>query len=209
MKILTIDIGGSKLKMLATGQTEPRKAPTGKTFTPSKLLDAVKELASDWEYDAVSIGFPGISGHHGPKSEPGNLGPGWVGFDFASAFERPVKIANDAAMQALGSYEGGRMLFLGFGTGVGAAVIADRVIFPMELSHLPWKGERKKLGDMLGAEALRRLGGRTWRRIVAITATRLQAAFLVDYVVVGGGNAKRLRDLPPNVRLGHNLTAFR
>jgi polyphosphate glucokinase len=208
-KILSIDIGGTHLKILATGETEPRKAESGPHHTPSKMVAAVKRLAKGWNYDAVSIGFPGLAGPSGPQSEPGNLGNGWVGFDFTAAFGRPVKIANDAAMQALGSYAGGRMLFLGLGTGVGAALIAERAIVPMELSELPWRRTRSTLGDLLSAKGLEGAGVRHWRQIVDVVACRLMKAFLVDYVVIGGGNAKKLKDLPHGLRLGHNLAAFR
>ncbi len=183
--------------------------PSGKTLTPARMVRAVKKLARDWDFDAVSIGFPGIAGLSGPASEPGNLGHGWVGFDFAAAFERPVKVANDAAMQALGSYDGGRMLFLGLGTGVGAALIAEKAIVPMELSELPWNKRAETIGDVLSSAGLKRIGARRWRRIVDLVTRRMMKAFLVDYVVIGGGNAKKLKKLPHGVRLGHNLTAFR
>jgi predicted NBD/HSP70 family sugar kinase len=207
-KILVIDIGGTKAKILASGQTEPRKASSGKTLTPGKMVEKIKALASDWEYEAVSIGYPGLVGIHGPRSEPGNLGPGWVGFNFALAFERPVRVINDAAMQALGSYEGGRMLFLGLGTGLGSALIAENAILPMELGQLPAR-DGGNLGAMLGKKGLDRLGKEAWIEAVKETVTSLMAAFVVDYTVLGGGNAKKLKGLLPAVRLGHNLTAFR
>jgi polyphosphate glucokinase len=206
--ILTIDIGGTKVKILATGQTEPRKAPTGKDFTPSRLVETVRTLAHEWDYEAVTIGYPGLVGPHGPRSEPGNLGPGWVGFDFASAFNKPVKMVNDAAMQALGSYEGGRMLFLGLGTGLGSALITGHVVVPLELGRLPYDGERT-FGEVLGRRGLARIGKGEWRRAVRKTVTFLMSAFVADYVVIGGGNAKNVKDLAPGSRLGHNLTAFR
>jgi hypothetical protein len=208
--ILTVDIGGTKVKILATGQTEPRKAPSGKDFTPARLVETVRALAHDWEYEAVSIGYPGQVGSHGPRAEPGSLGPGWVGFDFAAAFGKPVKMVNDAAMQALGSYEGGRMLFLGLGTGLGSALITGHVIVPMELGRLPFDLERS-LGDVLGRRGLERLGKGEWRKAVNRAVTTLMGAFLTDYLVVGGGNAKhvKVKELPPGARLGHNLTAFR
>lgn len=208
-KILAIDIGGTNLKVLARGQTEARKAPSGPELTPSKMVSTAKKLAKGWSYDAVSVGFPGLAGRSGPQSEPGNLGSGWVGFDYAAAFGKPVKVANDAAMQALGSYEGGRMLFLGLGTGLGAALIADKAIVPMELSELPWRRARATLGDVLSVRGLEHIGLRRWRKNVALVACRLMKVFLVDYVVIGGGNAKNLKELPHGVRLGHNLTAFR
>jgi len=206
--ILVIDIGGTKVKMLAKGQTEPRKVPSGKQFTPAKLVEAIRLLPGDWEYDAISIGYPGQVGAHGPRSEPGNLGPGWVGFDFSAALDKPVKIINDAVMQALGSYDGGRMLFLGLGTGLGSALIAGQVIVPLELGRLRYDDDRM-LGEVLGRRGLEAIGRRSWRRAVTATITTMMHAFLADYVVIGGGNAKMVKELPPGVRLGNNLTAFR
>ncbi len=206
--VLVVDIGGTKVKILATGQTEPRKAPTGRDFTPAKLVETVRALANDWEYEAISIGCPALVGPHGPRSEPGNLGPGWVGFDYAAAFGKPVKMVNDAAMQALGSYEGGRMLFLGLGTGLGSALIAGHVIIPLELGRL-LHDPQQTLGEVLGRKGMERQGKGAWREAVVRTVTALMGAFVADYVVVGGGNAKRLKDLPPGARRGHNLTAFR
>jgi predicted NBD/HSP70 family sugar kinase len=208
-RILSVDVGGTKIKALATGNTEPRKAPSGRRFTPKAMVLAVKQLAKGWTYDAVSIGIPSLVGHAGPKSEPGNLGGGWVGFDYAAAFGLPVKVMNDAAMQALGSYEGGRMLFIGLGTGVGAAMIAENAIVPLELGDLPWNRHRESLHDVLGREGLRRFGLAEWRRVVGTALVKLMHAFIADYVVIGGGNAKRLRSLPHGIRRGHNLTAFR
>jgi polyphosphate glucokinase len=209
LKILVVDIGGTNIKVLVSGASEPRKAPSGKRLTPGDMITAVKKLARGWSYDAVSIGYPGVAGQAGPKSEPGNLGKGWVGFDFAAAFERPVKVANDAAMQALGSYDGGRMLFLGVGTGLGSALITDRTIIPLELGELPWNRDRETLGDALSAGGFERLGARAWRKVVAFAASRLMKALLLDYVVIGGGNAKKLDQLPHGLRIGHNQTAFR
>jgi hypothetical protein len=206
--ILSVDIGGTKVKILATGQTKPRKAPSGREFTPARLVETVRALAHDWEYEAVSIGLPALVGPQGPRSEPGNLGPGWVGFDFAAAFGKPVKMVNDAAMQALGSYEGGRMLFLGLGTGLGSTLITGHVIVPLELGRLMFDGERT-LGEVLGRRGLERLGKGEWRKAVHKTATTLMQAFVADYVVIGGGNAKNIKEPPPGARLGHNLTAFR
>lgn len=206
-KILVVDIGGSKIKVLASGQTEPRKAVSGKRLTPAKMLDIVKELTGDWDFDGVSIGYPGMVGSHGPRSEPGNLGAGWVGFNFAAAFDRPVRVINDAAMQALGSYEGGRMLFLGLGTGLGSALIVENDIIPLELGQLQHKDGR--LGDVLGKKGLERLGKSAWAEAVAEAVAALTLAFVVDYVVLGGGNAKKMKGLLPGIHLGHNLTAFR
>jgi polyphosphate glucokinase len=206
--ILAIDIGGTKIKILATGQTEPRKAPSGKEFTPARLVETVRSLAHDWDYEAISIGLPALVGPQGPRSEPGNLGPGWVGFDFAAAFGKPVKMVNDAAMQALGSYEGGRMLFLGLGTGLGSTLITGHVIVPLELGRLLYDG-RRTLGEVLGRRGLDRLGKGEWRKAVHKVVTTLMHAFVVDYVVIGGGNAKHIKEPPPGARRGHNLTAFR
>src|SRR5581483_1960484 len=172
--------------------TEPRKAPSGKGFTPTKLVETVRELADDWKYDALSIGYPGLVGPHGPRSEPGNLGPGWVGFDFAAAFGKPVKMINDAAMQALGSYEGGRMLFLGFGTGLGSALISGHVIVPLELGRMMFDGEQT-LGQVPGRRGLKRIGKSAWRKAVDKTVSAFARAFITDYIVLGGGNAKQLK----------------
>jgi polyphosphate glucokinase len=206
---LVIDIGGTKLKILATGETEPRQVPSGPDLTPAEMVTEVRRLAADWDYECISIGLPGQVGDHGPRSEPGNLGAGWVGFDYAAAFERPVRIINDASMQALGSYDGGRMLFLGLGTGLGSALIAENVIVSLELGQLAVDGEDETLGLRLGREGLKRTGKKAWRKAVAEAVHMLTAVFLVDYVVLGGGNAKEFKDPPPGARLGHNLTAFR
>ena len=208
-KILSIDIGGSKVKFLATGETEPRKLPSGKDLSPSRMVAEVCKASRDWKFNAVSIGIPGPVGLNGPISEPGNLGPGWVGFDYAAAFECPVRIVNDAAMQALGSYDGGRMLFLGLGTGLGSVLIVDHTVVPLELGELAYKAGHT-LALRLGRAALEEKGKKKWRERVLDIVPSLQRAFLADYVVLGGGNSKLVREpLPPNVRLGHNLTAFR
>jgi polyphosphate glucokinase len=207
-RILAVDVGGTKVKILASGETEPRKAKSGDKLTPEKMVDEVRKLAKGWRYDAVSIGLPAQVGPNGPLHEPGNLGPGWVGFDFAAAFDCPVRIVNDAAMQALGSYEGGRMLFLGLGTGVGSALIVDHVLVTLELGDLQL--EEGSVSDILGRDALEKDGKKAWRKSVLALVPPLQKAFLADYVVLGGGNAKHMgKKLPPGVRLGSNLTAFR
>lgn len=206
--ILAIDVGGSKFKILATGQSEPRRRPTGPGMTPQAMVEAVRDMAADWDYEAVSIGYPGQVGNDGPRSEPGNLGAGWVGFNFPAAFDRPVRILNDAAMQALGSYDGGRMLYLGLGTGLGSTLIAESVIVPLELGQLP-AGRGLTLGEVLGRAGLRRRGKKKWRAEVSRTVSALMAALLADYVVIGGGNVKVLRTPPPGARLSNNLTAFR
>jgi len=206
-RILAIDIGGTSLKLLVTGETEPRHLPSGKRLTPATMVESTLAAAGEWQFDAVSIGYPGLVGQQGPSSEPGNLGPGWVGFNFAAALDRPVRIINDAAMQALGSYEGGRMLFLGLGTGVGSALIAQNVIVPLELGGLPWG--RRALFRVLGREGLKRDGLRAWRQAVEDAVEVLTAAFCVDYVVLGGGNAKRFKRQIRGARISNNLAAFR
>ena len=207
MKILSIDIGGSHVKILCTGQSKPRKIESGKKLTPTALVSAVKKLAAGWRFERVSIGYPGITGRNGPAVEPGNLGHGWVGFDFAAAFELPVKIVNDAAMQALGSYEGGKMLFLGLGTGLGSAMIVDGALVPMELGHLPYRKD-KVFEDFVGAASLKRHGKKKWASHVHDVVDRLIAALEPDYVVLGGGNADKLGALPKKSRLGKNGNAF-
>lgn len=206
--VLSIDIGGSKCKILCSGQTEPRRFLSGRKLTPTMMVEQVKELTRDWAYDVISIGYPGLVGPNGPISEPGNLGPGWVGFDFSAAFDHPVRMMNDAAMQALGSYEGGRMLFLGLGTGVGSTLILDNTIVSLELGELPFDA-KKRVTDVLSRRALDKIGKKKWRAAIDRLVLMLTKAFVVDYVVVGGGNARKLRVLPAGVRLGHNLTAFR
>jgi polyphosphate glucokinase len=205
--VLVVDVGGTNVKMLATGQKEPRKYPSGPTMTPQKMVRIVKEGTRDWKYDCVSLGYPGpiINGH--PLREPHNLGRGWVGFDFGKAFGRPLRIINDAAMQALGSYKGGRMLFLGLGTGLGSAMIVNGILEPMELAHLIYK-HGKTYEDYLGLRGLERAGKKKWRQHVAKITKKLKVALGADYVVLGGGNSKKLKELPPGARLGDNLNAF-
>ncbi|MDQ6674877.1 MAG: ROK family protein [Chloroflexota bacterium] len=207
MDILAIDVGGTHVKVLASGQKEERKVDSGPTMTAAGMVAAVKAMTSDWKYDAVSLGYPGPVVHDVPFKEPANLGQGWVGFDFAAAFGRPTKIINDAAMQALGSYEGGRMLFLGLGTGLGSAMVVDGVVQPMELAHLPYRKQRT-YEQTVGLAALTRWGKKKWRRKVNAVLEELSAALEPDYVVLGGGNVKLLKDLPPKVRLGNNANAF-
>ena len=205
--ILVIDVGGTNVKVLATGQNNSVKIPSGPKMTAKKMVKAVLKAAAGWNYSAVSIGYPGPVIHGRPLSEPHNVGGGWVGFDFQKAFGCPVKLINDAAMQALGIYEGGRMLFLGLGTGLGSAMIADGVLEPMEIAHLPYKKGRT-YEDYLGLRGIERLGKKKWRRQVTQVVTTLKNALGADYVVVGGGNAKLLKKLPPGARLGNNATAF-
>ncbi len=206
MKILVIDIGGTFLKLYTTGHDEPVKVPSGPTLTPKKMVKLVREGTDGWQYSAVSIGYPGPVVHGKPLHEPANLGKGWVGFDFQKAFGCPVKLINDAAMQALGSYRGGRMLFLGLGTGLGSALIVDGVLEPMELAHLPYKNGRT-FEDHVGAAALKRLGEKRWIKSVFDVVAQLQTALQADYVVLGGGNSKRLTKLPRGVYLGDNSNA--
>ena len=205
--VLVVDVGGTHVKVLATRHRAPREIRSGPTMTAREMVKAVKRLVDDWRYDVVSIGYPGVCVHGRPIGEPHNLGPGWVGFDFARAFGRPVRIVNDAAMQALGSYRRGRMLFLGLGTGLGSAMIIDGVLEPMELAHLPYKKGRT-FEDYVGLRGLERLGTKRWRRHVADATERLRAALEADDVVIGGGNAKRLKRLPDGVRVGSNRNAF-
>jgi polyphosphate glucokinase len=207
LKVLVIDVGGTNVKMLASGEKEPRKHPSGPAMTPRKMVQLVKESTRDWEYDCVSLGFPGPIINERPLREPHNLGCGWVGFDFRKAFGCPMKIINDAAMQALGSYEGGRMLFLGLGTGLGSAMIVDGALQPMELAHLLYK-KGKTYEDYLGLRGLKRLGKKKWRKNVAEVTERLKEALDADYVVLGGGNSKLLKKVPPGARLGKNENAF-
>ena len=206
-KVLVIDVGGTNVKLLATGQKEPRRYPSGPSMTPQKMVRLVKKSVSDWKFDCISLGYPGpiINGH--PLREPHNLGRGWVRFNFQKAFSCPVKILNDAAMQAVGSYEGGRMLFLGLGTGLGSAMIVDGILQPMELAHLGYK-KGKTYEDYLGLRGLERMGKKKWRRYVAKIAKSLKIALDADYVVLGGGNSKKLKKLPPGTRLGNNENAF-
>jgi polyphosphate glucokinase len=206
MKVLVVDVGGTHVKVLVTGQTEPRKFLSGPKLTAARMVSGVKKLARDWKYEAVSIGYPGPVLHDRPIADPCNLGHGWVGFKFRAAFGRPVRIVNDAAMQALGSYKGGKMLFLGLGTGLGTALIVDDIVEPMELGHLPYK--KGTYESYVGAQGLKRWGKKKWRRHVADVVARLVAALQPDDVVLGGGNVKKLKELPPNTRAGDNANAF-
>lgn len=206
--VLVIDVGGTHIKVLATGEKEPRKIVSGPKMTGPQMVKQVKQLVRDWKYDCVSIGYPGPVVHGHPIHEPHNLGGGWVGFDFREAFGRPVKIINDAAMQALGSYRGKRMLFLGLGTGLGSAMIADGVLEPMEIAHLSYK-KGKTYEDYLGLRGLERLGKKKWRRHVAEVVRQLTTALEADYVVLGGGNVKKLKTLPAGAVEGNNANAFK
>lgn len=206
MKVLVVDVGGSHVKLLATGRAKPRRFPSGPTLTARQMVAAVKKLAGTWKYDAVALGYPGSVLRNRPVAEPHNLGRGWVGFDFESAFGCPTKVVNDAAMQALGGYKGGKMLYLGLGTGLGTTMIADGIVEPMELGHLPYK--KATYEDYVGSRGLERLGKKKWRRHVARVIACLAAALDPDDVVIGGGNANKLARLPPGFRLGDNANAF-
>jgi hypothetical protein len=208
LKILVLDVGGTHVKILATGHKTLIEIPSGPKMTPRKMVADVRKAIDGWEYAVASIGYPGPVLHDKPVAEPHNLGHGWVGFDFKKALGCPVKIANDAAMQALGHYEGGRMLFLGLGTGLGSALIVDGVLEPMELAHLPYKNGRT-YEDYIGLRGFERLGKKKWRQYVFDVVERLKSALEADYVVLGGGNSKRLKKLPPGARLGDNANAFR
>jgi polyphosphate glucokinase len=206
MRVLVVDVGGTNVKILVTGEKTPRKFPSGPKLTPRKLVAGVKELAGDWKYDAVAIGYPGVVKNGRITVEPHNLGRRWVGFDFKAAFGRPVRVINDAAMQALGSYKHGVLLFLGLGTGLGAALVAEGVVIPMELAHLSFKNGTYE--DYVGLRALRRLGKKKWQKHVEFGVSRLIQALLPDDVVLGGGNTKKLKKLPPGCRPGDNANAF-
>jgi len=207
VKVLAIDVGGTHVKMLVSGASTPRAFESGAALTPAQMVKQVKRMTADWSFDAISIGFPGMVVHDRIAVEPAHLGRGWVGFDFAAAFGRPVKLVNDAVMQALGSDAGGRMLFLGLGTGLGSAMIVDHRVEPMELAHLPYRKGRT-YEDYVGVSGLKRLGERKWRKHVWAVVGLLRAALEPDYVVVGGGNARKLGRPPKGVRLGQNENAF-
>lgn len=203
--VLVIDIGGSFIKLYSDGDT-PEKFESSRDLTPKQLVSRAKEVTKDWEYDAVSIGYPGRVDHNGPTAEPGNLGDGWVGFDFEKAFGHRVRIVNDAALQALGAYDGGRMLFLGLGTGLGSAMIADHVIVPMELGCLPFRDTT--MAGFLGKAGLEKYGEAAWAAAVEEITGELRCAFSADYIVLGGGNVERLTKLPPHCRKGGNNDAY-
>lgn len=206
MNVLAIDVGGTHVKMLATDQKEPQKFVSGPKMTPKQMVDTVKKVAADWNYDAVSIGYPGFVLHGRIVHEPYNLGSGWMNFDFQKAFGCPVKVVNDAAMQALGSYKSGSMLFLGLGTGLGSAMIVDGRLEPMEIGHLPYR--KSTYEDYVGLRGLKRFGKKKWRKYVVDVVERLAAALEPDDIVLGGGNVKHLEDLPKGCRRGDNANAF-
>lgn len=206
MKVLVIDVGGSHVKIMATGHTEERRFESGPAMTPAQMAAGVKSLAAGWSYDAVAIGYPGVVVRDQPATEPYNLAPGWVGFDYAAAFGCPVKIINDAAMQALGSYRAGKLLFLGLGTGLGTTLVVDGIVVPMELAHLPYR--KGSYEDYVGERAFERDGKKKWRKRVFDVVERLRAAFIPDDVVIGGGNLRLLKELPEGCRAGDNANAF-
>jgi polyphosphate glucokinase len=206
VNVLVVDIGGHNVKILATGQDEPRKLPSGPTLTPKLMVSGVRQLAGDWMYDAVSIGYPGPVRQGRPAAEPHNIGSGWVDFDYETAFGRPVKIINDAAMQALGSYRSGKMLFLGLGTGLGSALVVEGKVVPLELCILPYK--KGTYEDYVGTRGLVRFGKKKWRKCVAEVVAYFVNAFTPEDVTLGGGNVKYLKDLPPGCRAGDNANAF-
>ena len=207
VKALVIDIGGNSVKILVRGQTEPRKFPSGPGLTPRQMVEGVLKLSEDWDYDAISIGYPGRARDNQPVAEPHNLAPGWVKFDYRKAFGVPVQMMNDAAMQALGSYQGGTMLFLGLGTGLGTALVVDGTVVPMELGHLTYRSGTYE--DLLGLRGLQRLGITKWRECVREVIARFITALELDDVVIGGGNVNKLDQMPPGCRVGGNEFAFR
>ena len=206
MNILVLDVGGHHVKLLASGQGTRREFESGPSMTAKEMVEGVKKLVEDWPFEAISLGYPGPVLRGRPVCEPRNLGPGWVGFDFEGSFGCPVKLINDAAMQALGSYRGGRMLFLGLGTGLGSAMIVDGVVEPLELAHLTYR--KGTFEDYVGERGLERLGKKRWRRRVADVVRTFQAALQPTDIVIGGGNAKKLKQLPPDTRAGDNDNAF-
>src|SRR3954466_15702472 len=208
MKTLVIDVGGTHVKLLMTGRRTPIKFDSGPGMTPRRMVAEIKTVTEGWGFDRISIGFPGPVKNDGPLQEPWNLGKGWVGFNFQRALGKPVKIINDAAMQALGSYDGGNMLFLGLGTGLGSTMVHGGILIPLELAHLPYE-DGKSYEDWLGDAAMRDLGKKRWRKHVLEVIDLFVAALQVDYVVLGGGNARHMKDLPKYVRVGNNANAFK
>jgi polyphosphate glucokinase len=207
LRVLAIDVGGSHVKARVSTLRQIRQFESGPDLTAGKMVKGVHRLIGDWTYDVVSIGYPGVVMHNKVLSEPHNLGGGWVGFDFRRAFGRPTRIMNDAVMQAIGSYEGGRMLYLGLGTGLGSALVIDGIVAPMELGHLPFK-KGHTYEDYVGDAARRRLGSKRWRKFVDQIVKQFSTALEADYVIIGGGNARKLKQLPKNARLGNNDFAF-
>lgn len=204
--VLAVDVGGSHVKALLSGEREPRRFDSGPDLTPKEMVEGVRKVVDGWLFERVSVGIP-TPVHGGmPFAEPVNLGKGWVGFDYEGAFRVPTKVVNDAVMQAIGSYDGGRMLFLGLGTGLGSALIVDGIVEPLELAHLPFR--KKTFEDYVSARALKKHGKKRWRNTVFEVVERLSGALEPDYVVIGGGGADKLNELPPNARRGDNERAF-
>jgi polyphosphate glucokinase len=206
MKVLVVDVGGTHVKVLADGKKERRQFDSGRRLTPQRMVSCVRRLAADWKYEVISIGYPGPVVRNRPALEPWNLGKGWVDFNFEKAFQCPVKMINDAAMQALGSYRHGKMLFLGLGTGLGSALVVEGLVVPMELAHLPYR--KSTFEDYIGLRGLEKYGKKKWRGFVEDVTARLIAALEPDEVVLGGGNVHRLKKLPPLCRAGDNDNAF-
>ena len=206
MDVLAVDVGGSRVKALASNEDERRRFESGPTLTPQEMIAGVLEIAEGWTWEVVSVGIPTPVRGGLPIAEPVNLGEGWVGFDYEGAFGKPTKVVNDAAMQALGSYEGGRMLFLGLGTGLGSALVVDGILESLELGHLPFR--KKTFEDYVSARALEKRGKKKWKQAVFEVVERLSAAMQPDYVVIGGGGADELDELPPHARRGDNNDAF-
>jgi polyphosphate glucokinase len=206
-KVLVLDVGGTHVKVRMTGQKKPIPIPSGPEMSAARMVADVKRVTAGWKYDAVSIGYPGPVVHGQPAEEPHNLGAGWKRFDFEKAFGKPVRVVNDAAMQALGGYQGGRMLFLGLGTGLGSAMVVDGVVEPLELAHLPYRKGRT-YEDYLGIRGRKRLGLRKWTRHVFEVVALLKHGLQADYVLLGGGDTKKLKHVPPGVKVGTNEHAF-
>jgi len=204
--VLVVDVGGSNIKLTRSTSTDRIKFPSGPRFTPRQMMAGIRKLAADWEYDCVSLGLPIPVVYDKPVREPNNLGRGWTRFEFEAAFGKPCRIVNDAAMQALGSYEGGRMLFIGLGTGLGSAMILDNIVIPLELGELSYSPQRS-FEDMLGREGRKRLGQKRWEEALSDIVGILRAAFVTEYIVLGGGNARRVEHLPSGTRLGDNRNA--
>ena len=206
MKVLVVDVGGTHVKLLVSGQDLPRRVDSGPTMTAEMMVSQVAQVAVGWSYDVISIGYPGPVIRGRIVADPHNMGPGWIGFDFERAFSRPVKLINDAAMQALGSYDKGKMLFVGLGTGLGSALIVEGIVVPLELAHMPYR--KGTFEDYVGLRGLKRMGRRKWRKHVDAVIEQFVATFQPDEIVLGGGNLKELKELPPLCRPGNNANAF-
>ena len=206
-RVLVVDVGGTHVKVRIGTRGTVREFESGRRLRAREMLEQVLKMTADWSYDAVSVGYPGLVVHGKIAAEPHNLGTGWLGFDFHKAFGKPVRVINDAAMQALGSYRGGRMLFLGLGTGLGVTLIMDGIIEPMEMGHMPYKHGRT-YEEYVGERGYRRLGAKKWRKVVAEVVEQLRCVLEAEYIVLGGGNVRKLKTLPPGARRGDNRNAF-